>query len=45
MDLTYDILINRKNTIKIKVGDKIFTKQLNVTISRKNYLNQNIERF
>ncbi|MEA3554023.1 MAG: hypothetical protein U9R39_06460 [Campylobacterota bacterium] len=35
MDLTYDILINRKNTLKIKVGDKIFTKQLNVTLIEK----------
>lgn len=35
MDLTYDILINRKNTLKIQVGDKIFTKQLNVTLIEK----------
>ena len=35
MDLTYDILINRKNSIKIKFGDKIFTKQLNVTFIEK----------
>jgi len=35
MDLTYDILLNRKNTIKIKIDDKIFTKQLNVTIIEK----------
>ena len=35
MDLTYDILLNRKNTIKIKVGDYIFTKQLNVTLVEK----------
>jgi len=32
MDLTHDILINRKNSLKIKVGDKTFTKQLNVTL-------------
>ena len=35
MDLTYDILINRKNSLKIKVGDKTFTKQLNVTLIEK----------
>lgn len=35
MDLTYDILINRKNSIKIKFGDRIFTKQLNVTLIEK----------
>ena len=35
MDLSYDILLNRKNTLKIKVGDTIFTKQLNVTILEK----------
>jgi len=35
MDLSHDILINRKNTLKIKVDGKIFTKQLNVTIIEK----------
>jgi len=35
MDLTEDILINRKNSIKIKVNDRIFTKQLNVTLIEK----------
>ena len=35
MDLTHDILINRKNSLKIKVGDKTFTKQLNVTLIEK----------
>jgi hypothetical protein len=35
MDLTPDMLINRKNSLKIKVGDKIFTKQLNVTLIEK----------
>ncbi|MEA3352448.1 MAG: hypothetical protein U9Q33_01335 [Campylobacterota bacterium] len=35
MDLSYDILINRKNSLKIKVGDNIFTKQLNVTLVEK----------
>ena len=35
MNLTYDILINRKNSLKIKVGDTIFTKQLNVTLLEK----------
>ncbi|MEA3498730.1 MAG: hypothetical protein U9R16_06720 [Campylobacterota bacterium] len=35
MDLTYDILMNRKNTIKIKIDDVIYTKQLNVTIVEK----------
>jgi len=35
MDLSYDILLNRKNTLKIKVEDTIFTKQLNVTILEK----------
>lgn len=35
MDLTYDILLNRKNTLKIKVGDTVFTKQLNVTLMEK----------
>jgi len=35
MDLTYDILIDRKNSLKIKVGDKTFTKQLNVTLIEK----------
>jgi hypothetical protein len=35
MDLSEDILINRKNTLKIKVDDRIFTKQLNVTLIEK----------
>lgn len=35
IDLSYDILLNRKNTIKIKIGDKVFTKQLNVRIIEK----------
>jgi len=35
MDLTYDILINRKNSLQIRVGDKIFKKQLNVTLIEK----------
>ena len=35
MDLSYYILINRKNSLKIKVGDKTFTKQLNVTFIEK----------
>ena len=35
MDLTHDILINKKNSLKIKVGDKTFTKQLNVTLIEK----------
>ena len=35
MDLTYDILTNRKNSLKIKVGDITFTKQLNVTLIEK----------
>lgn len=35
MDLTHDILINRKNSLKIKIGDKTFTKQLNVTLIEK----------
>lgn len=35
MDLSADILANRKNTLKIKVGERIFTKQLNVTFVEK----------
>jgi len=35
IDLSYDILLNRKNTIKVKIDDKIFTKQLNVTLLEK----------
>jgi len=35
MDLTPDILINRKNSLKIKVGNKTFTKNLNVTLIEK----------
>ncbi|BFU76820.1 hypothetical protein ALC152_00350 [Arcobacter sp. 15-2] len=35
MDLTFDILLNRKNTLKIKINDKVFTKQLNVTLIEK----------
>ncbi|MGB5868136.1 MAG: hypothetical protein WBG69_09730, partial [Arcobacteraceae bacterium] len=35
MDLTYDILINRKNSLKIKVGDNFLTKQLNVALVEK----------
>jgi len=35
MELSYDILLNRKNTLKIQVGDTVFTKQLNVTFLEK----------
>ncbi|MGB3750535.1 MAG: hypothetical protein WA945_03130, partial [Arcobacteraceae bacterium] len=35
IDLSYDILLNRKNTIKIQLDGKIFTKQLNVTLIEK----------
>ena len=35
IDLSYDILLNRKNTLKIQVDGHIFTKQLNVTIIEK----------
>lgn len=35
LELSYETLLNRKNTLHIKVGDFIFTKQLNATIIEK----------